>query len=211
MCQRAPPIHLGLPYSCSKCSLGGRLPHKTRLCLLIRPEMWNFASSFKRIRLSKSPCSKIYAHICAADCYQSCLSYSTSFWAICILCSFRRRLFRRTLCTFVCDMCNSALSREIDFLRLRTKAYLARAKLASDLLRRLVECRFPALPVSLNCSYYLLMLLSSSGLTQHSRLKSHWTEIMDSSFAYHKTVCAFCCTVDIILCRTKHVIKAAVR
>jgi hypothetical protein len=43
------------------------------------------------------------------------------------------------------------------------------------------------------------MLLSLGGLTPYSRLNSFLAGIMDSNFTYHKTICAFRCTADIIL------------
>jgi hypothetical protein len=143
-------------------------------------------------------CSKMYAHVWRKMLFKL-LSRAVNFWSSCNLCGFRRRLFWRIPWAVICSIYNSAVAREIDFFGLRTKACLTRPTSSSDLLGRPVECHFSTLPVSLNYSYYLLMLLSSGGLTPYSRLNSRWTRIMDSNFAYHNTICAFCHTVDIVM------------
>jgi hypothetical protein len=94
--------------SCSKCSLGGSLPHMTQLCWLTHPEMWNFASLVMPIPydLKKLSCCKTWVHTCAVDCSVSCLSCAVSFWTTCNLYGFRCRHFWRILWMVACSICN---------------------------------------------------------------------------------------------------------
>jgi hypothetical protein len=89
--------------------------------------------------------------MCAANCELSCLLRAVSFWTIDNLCGFRRKLFQRILQTVICGICNSALTWEIDFFRLRMKACLTQSSSSSG-LGRPVECLFSALPTSIKYS-----------------------------------------------------------
>jgi hypothetical protein len=138
---------------------------------------------------------------------RSYLFITCSFWTTWNLYGLRHRLFRRILWTFVCCICNCAPAREMDFSGLRVKACLTRTTTSLD-LGRSVEYHFSALPVTLNCSYHLLMLLSTGDLTSYSHLNLGWSRIMDSNW----------CTTTLRLLlygrhctdRTEHAIKASV-
>jgi hypothetical protein len=74
------------------------------------------------------------AHMCAANCDQSCLSHTLSFWTTCNLYGSRCRLFHRSLWTVICSSYNSALAWEISFFETYVKACLIWSTSSSYLL-----------------------------------------------------------------------------
>jgi hypothetical protein len=137
----------------------------------------------------------------------SCSSHAGSFLTICNVCGFRRRLFRRILWTVACGICNSVLAREMDFFWLCVKACLTRSVPLADLFGRPVECRFFTLPISVNCLYHLIMLMSSGGLSSKFTLNSN------SGFKFCVPQHGLCFLLHGRHCadRPELVIKAAVR
>jgi hypothetical protein len=99
---------------------------------------------------------------CAANCDLRSLSHTVSFWTTCYMCG----LFRRILCTAVCGIFKSALAWEIDFFGLRTEACITRSTSSSN-FQAPNRMYFSTMPVFLNFSYHLLMLLLPCGLTPH--------------------------------------------
>jgi hypothetical protein len=113
---------LGLPRSCSECSLRGSLHQTTQLCQLTHPEMWNFASLVKTILLKKLSCSKNCAHAVYHMLWVSALP------VICIVLDIGSSM------DSFCRICNHARTQEIDVFRLCMKACLTWSTSSSDLL-----------------------------------------------------------------------------
>jgi hypothetical protein len=102
---------LGLPRSCSKCSLEGSLPPMT--------VMATDTSRNVNIFLLKKLCI-VFRNLCAYVCrkLRSKLFITCCFWTSCNLYGVRCRLFRRILRTVVYGICSSAL----DFLKRSTSS-----------------------------------------------------------------------------------------
>jgi hypothetical protein len=121
----------------------------------------------------------------AANCDLSCFSCDVSFWTTCNLYGFRCKLFRRVLWHLLFCSCSGD--------RLLHTVY--KSMYSWELPGRAEGCLFHTASLS-NCSYLLLMLLSSGGLTPYLFMLNSSNGF---KFAYHNMVYALCCMVDIVL------------